>query len=98
MNFCPINIDGETIDDTWFWLLKAIMMPEWTYEVPIDRGSFEKEHVRIQFHHATFMIEKPAGIVDTPDRLIVTVPAGVTHPCTIDFLDNYFVNNFFQSW
>lgn len=92
----PIYIEGETIDDTWFKLLKGITMPEYTYEVPIDRGSFEKAHTRTQFDYATFMIKKPAGKVDTPDRLVVTVPAGITHPCSIDFLHSYFVENFFN--
>lgn len=92
----PLYIEGETIDDTWFQLLKEITNDQVTYEVPIDRGSFEKEHIRTQFDYATFMINKPAGKVDTPDRLIVTVPAGVVHPCSIDFLHSYFVDNFFN--
>lgn len=92
----PIYIEGETIDDMWFWLLKGIVNKDFTYEVPIDRGSFEKEHIRTQFDYATFMIKKPAGKVDTPDRLTVTVPAGVVHPCSIDFLHSYFVENFFN--
>ncbi len=92
----PFYTEGKTIDETWFKLLKGIVDSNFTYEVPIDRGSFEKEHIRTQFYHATFMIKKPAGLVDTPDRLVVTVPAGAVHPCSIDFLHSYFIDNFFN--
>lgn len=92
----PFYTEGVDIDDTWFWLLKGIVDKDLTYEVPIDRGSFEKEHTRTQFYYTTFMIMQPAGRVDTPDRLIVTVPAGVPHPCSIDFLNDYFTENFFN--
>ena len=88
--------EGDTVDDVWFNLLKGVTNPEYTYRTLIDKGSFERQHTRVQFYDVNFIIRKPWGKVDTPDRLIVTVPAGVPHPCSIDFLDDYFCNNFFN--
>ncbi len=82
----PFFLKAKTISDAWFQLIYNIF--DNSYSQQIQKGSFEKEQYRLQYHGLAVFIEHP-----DQDMVPVIPPAlGIPSPTTMDYIEDYFAN------
>lgn len=74
-------LKARDISEAWFLNLKALKASG--YKTPIDRGSYEGVHTRLQLPFVCGEIEWPVNPV--PD-----VPQGVPCPTSMEYIEDYF--------
>ena len=87
------SIEAKTIPEAWFLCIRELMKPGLVTAIPkgireyvIDRGSFEKTHIRREFDCVSIHIEYPGSRPLSPD-----VPTGVPSPCSDEAIEEKYL-------
>lgn len=80
--------EAADINDGWFAFLYNIFNPEYSRRYPIDRGSYEKEQIRIEYFWAIMRIKFPYK------RPFISMPEGspLSPPTDDGTVENYFLS------
>ena len=82
----PFCLHAKTISDAWFQLIYNIF--DYSYTQKIQKGSFENEQYRLQYHGMAVFIEHPGE-----DMIPIIPPAlNIPSPTTMDYIEDYFAN------